>query len=322
MGEPLEAKLEVRDVNPKVEPLLVRLAPASVYQRVGKDSKVSTRDLTLELESKSPYVVRINGRNPISAKEFPLIVELSEAGRISAKLYTVQLREGASAPKADKAALERSAAANQKTTSSTSSAAGTVPSAAAVPSAARTTTAAASRSAQRIDASTQAAPRTASTAPAKPSNLSAASASTAAAEAAAQRELEKVRAASAAKSQSAAPAVVASAKASSSVTLPLNPADYDLDAPFEVRQGMTMWSIAKLYKPRYPQATMDQLLVAFVRDNPRAYDAGRVNGVKVGAKLRAPKASTIEKIPVDDAWALVRVNPNADATKAPKGRDL
>ena len=64
VGEPLEAKLEVRDVNPKVEPLLVRLAPASVYQRVGKDSKVSTRDLTLELEKEkrrgSPIPKKVN----------------------------------------------------------------------------------------------------------------------------------------------------------------------------------------------------------------------------------------------------------------------
>ena len=325
VGEPLEAKLEVRDVNPKVEPLLVRLAPSSVYQRVGKDSKVNTRDLTLELESKSPYVVRINGKNPISAKEFPLIVELSEAGRISAKLYTVQLREGTSAAKTDSASSDRTAQAVQKA-GTVPSASGAVPSAAAVPAAASVPSVSqksvTSRSVERVDASTPAAPRTASAAPAANRQVPAASASAASAEAAAQRELEKVRAASAAKHQSAPLASAQTSKSSGSVTLPLDPADYNLDEPFEVRQGMTMWSIAKLYKPRYPQATMDQLLVAFVRDNPRAYDAGRVNGVKVGATLRAPKASTVEKIPVDDAWALVRVNPNANATKAPAGRDL
>ena len=37
---------------------------------------------------------------------------------------------------------------------------------------------------------------------------------------------------------------------------------------FLVRDGMTMWSIATLYRPRYPQASMDQILVAFVRANP------------------------------------------------------
>ena len=60
VGEPFEAKLDVRDVDPRVEPLLVRLAPASVYQRVGKTAQVDTNDLTLELESKSPYVVRLS----------------------------------------------------------------------------------------------------------------------------------------------------------------------------------------------------------------------------------------------------------------------
>ena len=163
VGEPLEAKLEVRDVNPKVEPLLVRLAPSSVYQRVGKDSKVNTRDLTLELESKSPYVVRINGKNPISAKEFPLIVELSEAGRISAKLYTVQLREGAPVAKTDSASSDRTVQTAQKA-GAVPSASGAVPSAAAVPAAASVPSVSqksvTSRSVERVDASTPAAPRT------------------------------------------------------------------------------------------------------------------------------------------------------------------
>ncbi len=297
-GEPFDARLQVRDVDPKVEPLLVRLAPASVYQRVGKTSRINTSDLTLELESKSPYVVRIKGKSAVNAAEFPLIVELSEAGRISAKLYTVQLKKAAapqpaastgSAPAASAAggaAAPDSAPVKDESTpvaarSAVPSAAGAVPSASSPAAAPR-------KSASRADSSAEA-------------------------QAAAQKKLAQVRA--------AGPAAAPRA-ASGSVKLPLDPGDYDLEGPFEVRQGMTMWSIAKLYKDRYPQATMDQLLVGFVRANPGAYDGGRVNGVKVGSRLKAPSAADVERIPVDDAWALVRINPNADATKAPSRRAL
>ena len=297
-GEPFDARLQVRDVDPKVEPLLVRLAPASVYQRVGKTSRINTSDLTLELESKSPYVVRIKGKSAVNAVEFPLIVELSEAGRISAKLYTVQLKKTAapqpaastgSAPAASAAggaAAPDSAPVKDESTpvaarSAVPSAAGAVPSASSPAAAPR-------KSASRADSSAEA-------------------------QAAAQKKLAQVRA--------AGPAAAPRA-AGGSVKLPLDPGDYDLEGPFEVRQGMTMWSIAKLYKDRYPQATMDQLLVGFVRANPGAYDGGRVNGVKVGSRLKAPSAADVERIPVDDAWALVRINPNADATKAPSRRAL
>ena len=70
--------------------------------------------------------------------------------------------------------------------------------------------------------------------------------------------------------QAAKPA--AKTSAAGPVKLPLNPADYDLDQPFLVRDGMTMWSIATLYRPRYPQASMDQILVAFVRAEPQSFE--------------------------------------------------
>lgn len=333
VGEPFEAKLDVRDVDPRVEPLLVRLAPASVYQRVGKTAQVDTNDLTLELESKSPYVVRIKGKSAVSTARFPLIVELSEAGRISAKLYTVELREGA--PAAQKAAqtTPQTKTAAPAVNESTQVGARTAAKTSTVPSASSSTVPSAVPSATGRTATT-------STAGAVPSASSSANtikvqsttSSTSAAEAAARKRLEAVHednarresaAATAAKAAAATAAAKPAAKQTSgAVTLPLNPADYNLDSPFEVRQGMTMWSIAKLYKDRYPKATMDQLLVGFVRANPKAYDGGRVNGVKVGAELRAPRVSDVESIPVDDAWALVRVNPNADATKAPSRKTL
>lgn len=336
VGEPFEAKLDVRDVDPRVEPLLVRLAPASVYQRVGKTAQIDTNDLTLELESKSPYVVRIKGKSAVSTARFPLIVELSEAGRISAKLYTVELREGAPAAKKIAQTTPQTKTAAPVVNESTQVGARTAANTSTVPSASSSTVPSAVPSATGRTATTSTADAVPSASPsANTIKVQSTTSSTSAAEAAARKRLEAVHedkakresAAAAAAKAAAAPAATAAAKpaakrTSGAVTLPLNPADYNLDSPFEVRQGMTMWSIAKLYKDRYPKATMDQLLVGFVRANPKAYDGGRVNGVKVGAELRAPKASDIESIPVDDAWALVRVNPNADATKAPSRKTL
>lgn len=336
VGEPFEAKLDVRDVDPRVEPLLVRLAPASVYQRVGKTAQVDTNDLTLELESKSPYVVRIKGKSAVSSQRFPLIVELSEAGRISAKLYTVELREGAPAAQKTAQTTPQTKTAAPAVNESTQVGARTAANMSTVPSASSSTVPSAVPSATGRTATTSTAGTVPSASPsANTIKVQSTTSSTSAAEAAARKRLEAVHednakresAAATAAKAAAAPAATAATKpaakqTSGAVTLPLNPADYNLDSPFEVRQGMTMWSIAKLYKDRYPKATMDQLLVGFVRANPKAYDGGRVNGVKVGAKLRAPKASDVESIPVDDAWALVRVNPNADATKAPSRKTL
>ena len=67
---------------------------------------------------------------------------------------------------------------------------------------------------------------------------------------------------------------------------------------------------------------MDQILVAFVRANPGAYERGRVNGVKIGSRLKAPLADEVASVGLDEAWALVRVAPNTDARKAPSAKTL
>ena len=80
VGEPLNAELTIRDVDPKAEQLMVRLAPASTYRRVGKEVSLSLNDISLTLLKKEPYTVKIKGQQAVSAQQFPLIVELSEAG--------------------------------------------------------------------------------------------------------------------------------------------------------------------------------------------------------------------------------------------------
>lgn len=302
VGEPLDAELTIRDVDPKAEQLKVRLAPASTYRRVGKEVLFSVNDVSLSLLKKEPYTVKLKGQQAVDARQFPLIVELSEAGKVSAKLYEVRLQDRPAAPMVkDVAQTEKVApmvdastkdssvvpSANTTERSAVPSAKGTVPS--AVPSA-KTTAQKAPTEPAYVPPVREPAPSTTKSAAPK----------------------QTVQAAKpAAKTSAAGP-----------VKLPLNPADYDLDQPFLVRDGMTMWSIATLYRPRYPQASMDQILVAFVRTNPGAYEKGRVNGVKIGSRLKAPLADDVATVELDEAWALVRVAPNADARKAPSRKVL
>ena len=84
LNEPLSARLTVNNVDPKVEPLVVRLAPEATYDRIGKKPLAADTGLELTLESKSPWVVRIKSEKPVTSRDFPLIVELNDGGKLSA----------------------------------------------------------------------------------------------------------------------------------------------------------------------------------------------------------------------------------------------
>ncbi len=326
-GEPFDAKLTLRDVDAGAQ-IRVRQASASTYVRVGRKAETALQSLTVTRESGSPYALRLQSKTAVNNAVFPLILELSEAGKLSAKLYEIKLREtegpSASTSPRQETAPGQSAAPSAPVVAPTK-ADSTVPSASVVPSASAVFSAASSQT----------------TAPAVPGAMGTVSAAELAAGVPAvenkpvkahrsvpltptkvESKTEPVRVES---TKSAAAAPVRSAEASAKadpVKLPLNPVDYDLDKPFVVREGMTMWSIAMLYRPRYPQATMDQILVAFVRANPHAYEAGRVNGVIPGSTLTAPLVGDVDAVGLDEAWALVRVNVRADAGKAPSKKDL
>ena len=292
-GEPLDAELTIRDVDPKAEQLMVRLAPASTYRRVGKEVVLDLNDISLTLLRKNPYTVKIKGKDAVNAQKFPLIVELSEAGKLSAKLYEVKLQDRPEAPMVKEGVGDGSKTAAPIVDASTGDRT-QVPSAAKQPV----------RSA--------AAPKVEAAASTKPAVKSAVPSAAPTVKETSKPAAEPVY----------TPPVRAKPAPKAAVKLPLNPADYDLDQPFLVQDGMTMWSIATLYRPRYPQASMDQILVAFVRANPGAYERGRVNGVKIGSRLKAPLADEVASVGLDEAWALVRVAPNADARKAPSAKTL
>ena len=64
-----------------------------------------------------------------------------------------------------------------------------------------------------------------------------------------------------------------------------------------------LWSIAVQVKPR--AATEQQTMVAILRQNPRAFLAGNVNGLKTGYYLRIPSSTAIKRISPQRAIRIV-----------------
>lgn len=86
-----------------------------------------------------------------------------------------------------------------------------------------------------------------------------------------------------------------------------------------VEKGITMWSICKRYQERYPGATMDQIVVSFVRANPERFADGRTSSLQVGSTLRVPDRILAEP---EEAYALLRLRGNADLRKTPSKADI
>ena len=257
LNEPLAAKLTVNDVNEASQPLVLRLASDAVYAKVGRQPVPADLGVKLTLASRNPWVVSITSEKPVTVEDMPIIVEMSEAGKLSAKFYRVKLEKapaaGAAAPKTALVKLP-SAQSAAKT-------------AAALPSAEKTTAAK-----------------------------------------------------TVVKAKTVAETPVKTVEAKKAAAKPVTGDLYDLDdlsRPVTVKSGMTMWSIAKMYQPRYEGARTEEVLVALVRANPKSFEGGRVTGVKNGVRLVPPSEKLVKSVGTDTAWCLVHVTPNADARKAP-----
>ena len=269
LNEPLEAKLTINQVTDASQPLVLRLASDAVYAKVGRQPLSADLGVKLTLASRNPWVVTVTSAKPITEEDMPLIIEMSEAGKLSAKFYRVKLEP---AKTVAKPAAQKTAAATTAKTAlklpSAQTAAPALPSAektvATAKSAVKKTPATPVKAAEKPMAATKAAPK-------------------------------------------------AAAQATSDDLYGLG----DLSRPVTVKSGMTMWSIAKMYQPRYEGARTEEVLVALVRANPKAFEGGRVTGVKKGARLVPPSEKAVKSVGADTAWCLVHVTPNADARKAP-----
>ena len=269
LNEPLEAKLTINQVTDASQPLVLRLASDAVYAKVGRQPLSADLGVKLTLASRNPWVVTVTSAKPITEEDMPLIIEMSEAGKLSAKFYRVKLEP---AKTVAKPAAQKTAAATTAKTAlklpSAQTAAPALPSAektvATAKSAVKKTPATPVKAAEKPVAATKAAPK-------------------------------------------------AAAQATSDDLYGLG----DLSRPVTVKSGMTMWSIAKMYQPRYEGARTEEVLVALVRANPKAFEGSRVTGVKKGARLVPPSEKAVKSVGADTAWCLVHVTPNADARKAP-----
>lgn len=82
--------------------------------------------------------------------------------------------------------------------------------------------------------------------------------------------------------------------------------NYDLSKPVLVEAGYTPWSLGVLYQKRYPNASVNQVLVALAIHNPEAFPAGNVRQLKAGAKVTAPSASLVQSINAQTAREIVQ----------------
>ncbi len=72
-----------------------------------------------------------------------------------------------------------------------------------------------------------------------------------------------------------------------------------------VVKGDTLWSIASRYKD--DDHTMSQVMLAFQRANPGAFNDGNINSMKAGAILRVPGADEMDGLGQQEAYAEVLV---------------
>lgn len=251
-GQPMDAVLEIDDVDLTVSPLLVRVAPPATYLRQGVQWPEQARDLRIAKDQASQGVrVRVVGDEGVQGT-FPLLIELNAGGVVSVREYTISAKDGAFVvePAAehttvDVRAIKAAEAARQAQTATMDA----------------------------IPAQTAAAP------------APDAAASKTAGEAAPKRKRGRY-----------APAVVKEYVA-------LN--GFSADESFRIEPDMTLWSIAKLYWPAFPGATLEQLSQAFAQKNPAAFESGDVSRLVAGEVLNPPSADQAFAIDAKQAFESV-----------------
>lgn len=74
------------------------------------------------------------------------------------------------------------------------------------------------------------------------------------------------------------------------------PARSSTNGFYPVRRGETLWRVAVNTRPAEQGITMQQMMLAIVRTNPNAFEAGDASELLAGARLRIPDAATIKSI--------------------------
>lgn len=265
-GEPLEALLEINDLDLTISPLLVRVAPPATYLREGVNWPSQVQDLKLARDGSNGTVrLRLYGEQALQSGSFPLLMEMNAGGTVTVRAYEVQTKDGSFVvtPSAERTTVK----GEPRRLSPEPLVVPREPEAAQDNQEAKKEGKAETKSESKAE-SGAAAPAV-KTAAAPQKEVSAASA----------EKQGKIR-----HKGRYAPNVVKEYVA-------LN--GFDASQAFHVQQDMTLWSVALLYWPSYRGATLEQLVIAFRNLNRTAFKEGDPGRLEVRSVLNPP---TVEEV--------------------------
>ena len=265
-GEPLEALLEINDLDLTISPLLVRVAPPATYLREGVNWPSQVQDLKLARDGSNGTVrLRLYGEQALQSGSFPLLMEMNAGGTVTVRAYEVQTKDGSFVvtPSAERTTVK----GEPRRLSPEPLVVPREPEAAQDNQEAKKEGKAETKSESKAESG--AAALAVKTAAAPQKEVSAASA----------EKQGKIR-----RKGRYAPNVVKEYVA-------LN--GFDASQAFHVQQDMTLWSVALLYWPSYRGATLEQLVIAFRNLNRIAFKEGDPGRLEVRSVLNPP---TVEEV--------------------------
>lgn len=265
-GEPLEALLEINDLDLTISPLLVRVAPPATYLREGVNWPSQVQDLKLARDGSNGTVrLRLYGEQALQSGSFPLLMEMNAGGTVTVRAYEVQTKDGSFVvtPSAERTTVK----GEPRRLSPEPLVVPREPETAQDNQEAKKEGKAETKSESKAESG--AAALAVKTAAAPQKEVSAASA----------EKQGKIR-----RKGRYAPNVVKEYVA-------LN--GFDASQAFHVQQDMTLWSVALLYWPSYRGATLEQLVIAFRNLNRTAFKEGDPGRLEVRSVLNPP---TVEEV--------------------------
>ena len=285
-GQPLEAVLDVNDVDITISPLLVRVAPPATYLREGVEWPREAQDLKMARMGGEAGKVRVKVVGGQSLSEgFPLLIEMNAGGKVTVRSYRLDPVNG----------TFRVSAAEEMPAAEPKAAAGGESSAAPAAESAET----APQSMMTVDKSVEKFSETAEK-PVEKTAFAAAEAHQKTTQRIEEKE-KSVKSLEAGKKGGHrtgryAPNVVREYVALNG----FNPND-----AFTVQRDMTLWSIAKLYWPSCPGALLEQVAVALTQKNPSAFVDGDPSRIVIGQSLSAPLSDEVFAIDPMEAFRAV-----------------
>lgn len=285
-GQPLEAVLDVNDVDITISPLLVRVAPPATYLREGVEWPREAQDLKMARMGGEAGKVRVKVVGGQSLSEgFPLLIEMNAGGKVTVRSYRLDPVNG----------TFRVSAAEEMPAAEPKAAAGGELSAAPAAESAET----APQSMMTVDKSVEKVSETAEK-PVEKTAFAAAEAHQKTTQRIEEKE-KSVKSLEAGKKGGHrtgryAPNVVREYVALNG----FNPND-----AFTVQRDMTLWSIAKLYWPSCPGALLEQVAVALTQKNPSAFVDGDPSRIVIGQSLSAPLSDEVFAIDPMEAFRAV-----------------